>query len=278
VNLTADVHERLPRWSLNARPSARAAGPRRLAVASCGFPNPGARLADARRTAYLAVRACRHILSLSLHRSGLSGARTRRRRTSDDDHEAEIEVGRCGEGKAPPRNQGTERAAARAVARWVFRATFASRSPLQIWSFAFRSSGASRTICSTPWTESRPAPAAHRVPEGGRAGPRRAGESELAVAAAGERAEAEKVEQRADQGTAIVSGSARKINRLHTDCVFHEGQAWRGRPRHSFPAPCQYRSASFSARNSRKSTPGHRCIQRRPADAMCIDRSCGVNK
>jgi hypothetical protein len=100
-------------------------------------------------------------------------------------------------------------------------------------------------------------------------------ESELAVAAAEERAESEQVEQRADQGTAIVSGSEPKDQPLA-----HRAQFWR---RTSLARPtCAthplHPSISLSARNSKKSTLGHRCIQRRPPDAMCIDRSCGVNK
>jgi hypothetical protein len=48
--------------------------------------------------------------------------------------------------KAPPRNRANQRVTAHAVARWIFNPTFGSKSPLRIWSFAFRSMGASRTI------------------------------------------------------------------------------------------------------------------------------------
>jgi hypothetical protein len=52
---------------------------------------------------------------------------------------------------------------------------------------------------------------------------------ELAVATAEKREQAKQVEQRRDQGTGIVSGSARKINRLATELSFDEGQGFQAR-------------------------------------------------
>jgi hypothetical protein len=86
-------------------------------------------------------------LSLSLHLSGLGGARIRRRRTSDDDHEAEIEVGRCGEGKAPPATKPRPR---KIITSGVF--VFSALSTSTFGSSRSRLSGVCRAIARSSFS------------------------------------------------------------------------------------------------------------------------------